>query len=470
MTIGEDGKLESAIWPDPETVPLMFRAAVSYMKNTMEHGTVTDIFVSEEPILGTPRSRVKASGHVWNHLHVENHTVWKSKTQTAFQQIAEKHEDVKNMHRAMEEFNLRMLKFAMSILNSDKLFRAEKVIGPATWFHDLLEARNNSPKYKENLLWRAVALAGAGFAHPRKTMIGTLLEDIQAQMSFEDIARRFAVKMDPSKYQHPTALPTEGNVKAGEKLIKQLGAENSLKRRHANMGDLKFVWTPPVAKKSTKAAGEGVFGSVKTKNKDEYVPPSLNLNARGATSITWAKFARDVLPQAVKLEAHMPREPGPFFALTAAVDPSAPPILQWDSEEERNHVTVYTRVNGSPAHDWNLVQGTWVAVRGVTLFPWMWNERVPSNMGKGAIMILEGAKDLRSDRGEGCLALFPEVLRSEFRPVAKTIEAFNNEGRLEDFDNGDANGIAVGTDGNRVQVRVTTDAGLTSTYVVDRWE
>jgi len=40
--------------------------------------------------------------------------------------------------------------------------------------------------------------------------------------------------------------------------------------------------------------------------------------------------------------------------LVTAKHPEAPPILQWDSPDKRNPVSLYVYVNGSATADWNL--------------------------------------------------------------------------------------------------------------------
>jgi hypothetical protein len=52
--------------------------------------------------------------------------------------------------------------------------------------------------------------------------------------------------------------------------------------------------------------------------------------------MTWEKFARTMLPEALSIEAQVPAGPERFMALVTAANADAPPILQWDAEERRN--------------------------------------------------------------------------------------------------------------------------------------
>lgn len=100
--------------------------------------------------------------------------------------------------RALQEFTPSVLEQALRLSQTDSLYRSEKILGQAQWLHDLQATFPTVPyNLHRNLIWRAVALAPAGFCHPRSSMIGTLLEDLAAGMPFDQVAERFARKMHP---------------------------------------------------------------------------------------------------------------------------------------------------------------------------------------------------------------------------------------------------------------------------------
>jgi hypothetical protein len=57
--------------------------------------------------------------------------------------------------------------------------------------------------------------------------------------------------------------------------------------------------------------------------------------------MTWVKFANNVLPDAQSIEVQVPETAERFAALVTSVSPEDPPVLQWDSHEERNPVSWY---------------------------------------------------------------------------------------------------------------------------------
>ena len=454
--VGQDGSLTSAIWPDG-FVPEPYQAPIAVMRRLIARGTITGVALSTEPTWGTP-----ITGE-WTHFAVtpaEGLRYRESGAITAGQAAAVKHEDYGTLQRGLAEFDRKTVAQALTLLEADSLYRAEKMLGPARFLlglHDMRDTMHG--RQRDNLVWRAVAGAPVGFCQPRSTMVGTLLEDIQSGMDFEQVRRRFAAKMHPLQYQRPQAAPAAGAIAQAEKLVEQLGIEPSLHRRFARLAELTTLWLPQPQPERSNGAG-GVFGHLLPKGEHALEPMQVP-----AQTITWEKFARTVLPTAHRIESYVSGRMN-FCALLTAVNEDAPPILQWDSADRRNPFSWYIYHGGSTPEYWGLASGTWVPVTAVTLQPSMWMEQEQfSHQGKGALLILDGARDTHSPN----LALFPEILQSSLHAVRAVIEAYSASQRPEGAEQGDANGLHVGAQGSAGQIRVTTPTGLV-TYRIDRWD
>jgi hypothetical protein len=146
--------------------------------------------------------------------------------------------------------------------------------------------------------------------------------------------------------------------------------------------------------------------------------------------MTWAKFERDVLPTAEKIELDPPYS-GNFFGLLTASDPTAPPIIQWDSEDVRNPFSWYVYHEGSKVYNWNLTTKEWVAVTAITDLPCRWKGKTNGNFEQGRMFVLAGAHDNTAPSA----GLFPEVVRTDLRHVRSVIEAYSKSatpaGRME---------------------------------------
>ena len=459
-TISTEGLVHPAIWDESDAPPL-YRASVMAMAQAVRRAKVTGVFLSKDEVWGTPVTGI------WQHFAVmppaairHQHAVL-----TAGQAIAEKREDFGNVSRALGEFPPKVVEQALTLLKSDALYRSEKVLGPAQFLHDLHTARANAKGHDAcaNMVWRAIAAAPAGFCHPRSSMIGTLLEDLVARLDFDEVSRRFKAKMHPLLYQRPQAAPTAGNIVAGEKLIAQMGLEPSLRRRFARADELRAFWTAPAKAEDAPTTG-GVFAHLKPK---DHSAAAREFNATNSTPITMEKFCRTVLLQAENLEILVPNGSAAFMVFTTAVDPEAPPLLQWDHPDRRNPFASYFWSGGAPASQYGLSAGRYYPVVSIVSRPSMWDEPESyAHMGKDAAFIIEGARETRLNGG---LALFPETLRSELHGVRSTIEAYSRSRNLENAEGATACGLVIGDVRSSVTVRVR-QGGVLMVYHIERWD
>lgn len=457
----ETGEMIPAVWPEGVG---QYQAPLQAVKNVLMVGRVTGVFLDSDAVW----KRNSGSAPQWRHFQIDPRGLipqHRDRLNTAFQAMAAKKEDFNTVSRALSEFRPEVVDVALQILDSDALYRSEKVLGQATWLKSLHDIRANfKGAAATNRIWLEIAKAPSGFCHPRSSMIGTLLEDLAAGKSFDAVKRAFDAKMHPSIYQRPQALPSSGNVKQAEEIIAKMGVQESLRRRFATLADVKnVIWTPKQDEQALEQ-GAGVFGHLKTKD----APPEVRPMHMPVEKITWDKFSRKVLPNAKRVEFMTENRNDSYCAFVTAVDPSAPPILQWDLEDARNPVSWYLYTDGSMPSRWGLRGNAWVDVEAIVPQPNMWSGDGFPHQGQGVLLVL---KDCR-DQNNGSLALFPETLRSEFHQIRQTIEAFSRSKRLEDVEGQLASGIKLTAGsgaGISATVRVTTAIGV-ALYLIDRWD
>ncbi|WP_236872944.1 hypothetical protein [Burkholderia sp. LA-2-3-30-S1-D2] len=465
VTIGEDGSLASAIWTQEAASAVeqpYYAPAVAQMRASVERARITGVFYTSESIWGQPRTGE------WTHFSVTpgRHLIHASRVQTAFQAIAETREDYRTMLTALQEFTLATVETAVTLLKTDSLYRSEKCLGAAEWLRDVIVAREatKNVRLKENLLWRAVATAPAGFAHPRSSMIGTLLEDIAAGLPLDDVKAKFAAKMHPLLYLRPQAAPSTGTIRQAEKIVEQMGIAPSLERRFARLDELHALWKPSNA--AEVPSNGGVFGHLQPKSAKPMNSPMI---ASGGQPMTWEKFARTVLPEAERIKVYVPTGSANFAAYLTAQHADAPPILQWDREDLRNPVSWYLYNGGSSASRWGLTPGTWANVTAISPQPSSWHAP-HEHQGAGVLLVIDGAKDHHHEGSGNCL--FPECLKSELHAVRSVIEAYSRRASIGGFDQASACGLMLQKssrygDGHRIRV---TTRGATLEYIIDRWD
>lgn len=362
VRVAADGTTVPILW-DEKGTPEPYAAAIAALAAAVSRAPILGVFLSQDPVWGRP-----ATGE-WLHFAVTPTAACLCKPsalQTPGQRAAERLQDHATLLRGLEEFPRELVANALALLTNNSLSRSEKCIGVATWLADVHKQRRaaKNERRRDNLTWLAVASAPPGFCHVRSTMIGTLLEDLAAKLPFPEIRARFAAKMDPTKYLRPVAAPSAGNIAQAEKIIATMRTAGSLERRFARLADIRPLWVPAAASAAPAASGpQGVFSHLKSP-----APAATQIEAP-AVVMTWEKFARTVLPTAGRIEYLVPASAQSYLGMVTAKHPEAPPIVQWDFEDERNPVTYYVYAKGSPPAQWNLRPGAFHPVTAVTLAP-----------------------------------------------------------------------------------------------------
>lgn len=446
--IDENGVHSPLFWEG--AIPKFFAASAASLARAIRKAKVTGVFINGAKEWGT------AQTGVWTHLHGTPSAVFRHATLSASQAMAEKLQDYITLRKGLEDYPLEAAVQAVRVLQADAVDRSEKTLGVAEWFlslHKAIEGKNGS--VRDNLIWRAVALAPVGWCHVRSTMISTLLDDIVAGLPFDAIKAKWDAKMHPLKYQRPIAPPKAGNIEQAEKIIAKLQSEGSLERRFARLEEVTALWKPSAVEVPEKPNG-GVFDHLKAKSaiKEVELP---------AQKMTWEKFRDAVLPDATSVEVFVPHGRTGFFGLVTAVSADAPPILQWDGlpGQPRNPVSWYFYHGGSTAQQWGLQSGQWAKAAAICLKPCHWQSDKFTHQGDGIFFILEGAKEKRAAE----LCLFPEILKSEYHGIRSVMEAHSRSQKVQDAEHGTANGIALDGIGT-LTVRVKGKLGASQDYLL----
>lgn len=456
VTISPDGKTNPVMWGE---VPPFFAPAIAALCKKIAKAQVNGVFVAADKTWGQPLTEG------WQHMAVTPpaNMIFRPVTQTAFQRMAELQEDFKTLTAGLLEFPVAAIDQALVLLKTDSLYRSEKCLGVAEWLKDLhtKRAATKNAAVKRNLTWLAVATAPPGFCHVKSTMIGTLLSDIVAGLSFDAVSQRFAAKMHPLQYQRPQAPPSAGNIAQAEKIMQQLNAAGALERRFARLDELQTIWKQE-EQHAAKPVGEGVFAHLIPKGSRPTVQP---IQAPPVV-MTWNKFWRTVLPTAEAIEFHVGMGRDHYAAIVTAAHEAAPPILQWDREDRRNPFSWYVYTGGSTPERWNMTPG-YHQVTAVCFQPSMWDADF-DHQGKSVFFILAGAKDIGYQTSGN--ALFPATLKSEYHSIRATIEAFSHQAVLGGYEEASACGIRLQAGGTWQALFRVTAGGNQMAYQLDRWD
>lgn len=435
VVIMPDGSVESPLWSKTD-VPEFFQKSVEAMRQAVINTKIDSVFVTEEKKWGN------AVTGVWTHLHgtPPREVIHKDKLKTSYQLASEHKENFGIINRGLAEYSKEAAVQAVRVLEADAVSNSEKVVEIAKWFlalHEAIEGKKG--KIRSNLIWSAITRVPMSWSHIKNTMIGTLLDDITANMPYEVIAKRWAEKMHPLQYKRPTTL-NEGNIDAGNRIIEKLGATSALRRRYARLEDIiNWVWKPqPIV----EDAGRDNYRGGAFDHLRETKKKIINDIVLPAKTVTWDHFQQNILPTANTIEYLTDGYRHGYFSLVTAVDPNAAPILMWDGVDEiRNPVSWYFRHGGHICTSFNLPRNAWIKVNCVCLKPPYWQKpELFRHQGPGVFFVLEGARE--TDPTSGGL-FFPDCLKSEFFEAKKAMEAYSQSSSIEGLADATANGIAV---------------------------
>lgn len=460
VTIDDDGTLHSVCWDVPLEEVGIFAPAFNEMKKAVESGTVRNVFSYDrhkipayiqkdrsDLILGIP------STEDWTHFYgiLDTRNINLQVDKISEEEFRER----LNISREnLNRWNIPAIKKALAYAGSGDLFATDKVKSQCERLLEIIEKYTTtiSANGRLRLMWENSFF----LYHIGGSSIGALLDDFQNDnLSDSECIDRYNSKVDPLRYKRSQAAPSEALIKQAEKLISDLGAENSLKRRFALVSDLpRLLWAPKADEDDNKEYRSGVFSKVKSKEnaKDDY---ELVHNDGG--KITLTKFMKSVVPGAKRITVITPAI-GSYAAYVTAVDMEAPCIVKWDSKEVRNPISQYVYSNGSSKSQWNIFESE-VDCVGIANFPEdLLSEELSQS---GALFILDHVYDTKNSAS----ALFADNLIPELFPIRKVIESFSNATPLESVEGQKACGLTYNS--GTLYVKVYTEYAVTL-YCIDR--
>ncbi|AMM44929.1 hypothetical protein SP15_131 [Bacillus phage SP-15] len=323
------GDKHSAIWEETKT-PAFFANSVRAMKELVQSATVNGVFIPENAVLGQPKTGE------WTHLAVRlpKTRVHKNRIKTAHQVYAEKIHNFETLINAILSFEPATVDTAVQLLESDTLYRADKVMDKARWFQKVIKLRNqaSTSERKRNVVYMMVALAPTGFTSIRSGSLGRLLEVIESGATYEAVKADFRKIMDPDNYQRSQSAPTATAIFNAEKFIEKHGLGESLDRRYATIEEIpEFLWQPKGQPKelAEKKSTGGVFSHLTPKQTSTTTASVTGQNIP-AKLMTFEKFKNTVLPSADAIEV-LVDNPNRIMAMVTANIPTAENILQWDN-------------------------------------------------------------------------------------------------------------------------------------------
>ena len=461
VAIAEDNTLVPAFW-DVDHVPKFYAPMIAELAGQVRAAIVMGLFLTEEKDIGRPVTGI------WEHLAVSSDGVWDKDPPKRNGALLT---NINSIRHFLGEVRLETLVQAEKIIEIEALPRSERFLEPVGWLRRLKTDFEHTKhhQHRAHLLWRRVALAPEGFCHPRTSVLATLFADLEdGSMTFEQIRQAFARKVDPTRYQRPTAAPTAGQIEQAERIVAELNLKPSLGRRYATVEDIpQWLWKASEAEKEPMDVDGKAFNLVRPRGQSQFPNMAKPLDIP-AVVMTWERFAAVVMPDAIEIELMVRAHTRAWLALTTAVDPEAMPILKWDRPRARNPFAWFVKALGWDPELWGLAPGARKLV-GIVELPTLWGPRPLKELGAGVVLIPEG---VQCKTPPANLCLFPEHLISDLHGVRQTIEAYSQQNELAGAEAANAVGLdvrsAIPYGVYPFDLRVLNPTGWTM-YRVDRW-
>lgn len=364
----KDGEVKS-IW-DFDADSTTYSPVVSALSEYVKSKPIVDVFVTVDKKFGTESNLEYNEGNSveWNHFYynLDKRFVTNLRGDT-LDGVKGRLRDTRNVFaRSLTEISLDAINTVLELISQNSLYRGEEWKGALTEFKSYkTKFEKLNAKQKELYAWSNFNKAGTAISKIKNHSIGVLLMDISEGMDLDKAVKRYENIVAPANYKRPKPIFTKKMVEDAQKKIKELGFENSLKRRYANIDDvtvnnIRFVDRDTSSKiEDSEDVFEQLKGKVKT------VPKNLDR----VEEITIEKFISDVLPTTTNLEVLFEnRHKANLMSLIAPINKESKPMFKWNN----NFSWAYTGNTADSMKE--QVKSLGGKVDGVMRFSIRWND------------------------------------------------------------------------------------------------
>lgn len=362
----KDNKVHT-IW-DFDTESSTFQPVADALSSYLKERVVTDVYVSKYNFIGLDYNHeiIEEKIHRWDHLYLQLPDRLVDKTSRSEGEIKGVYRDTKNVFkRSLDEITEESVQIVLELISQGSLYRAEENKGVLENFLTYKkEYEGISDAEKDNYAWEKSLTAGMAVGRIRNHAIGTLLVDISNDVDLNEAVVRYRKIMDPTNYQRSMPVYTKRMLENAQKTVIELGYQNSLQRRFANIDDITVNNILFANRDSAKRmAGGDIFAEM---------AQEVSLNPRKFAKVEEVpveKFISDILPHVRELEVLLEnRHASNMVSMLAPVVKESPSMFKWNNafgwayagniadSELRNRVKdLGGRVDGALrfSHTWN---------------------------------------------------------------------------------------------------------------------
>jgi len=345
-----------------------YQPVVDALSKLVKSAAVINVNIPTSKKIGTEKSR--EGTHIWHHFHTKLPACVKIFRRDQFGTVQGRMRDIRNvLKRSLEEINPDAVATVLELIAQKSLYKGEEWKTVLGQFQKLQKKyKKTAKKNQENFCWEASVKVGAVVGKIRNHSIGVLLTDISEGMDLDNALRRYEAIVAPANYKRPKAIFTKKMVQQAQKTVKELGFEESLGRRYAQLDDITVPNTLFANRNVVKVVEGDVFEELAAS-----VPQNIK-NLSKVEEITIDKFIEDVLPNVSEVEALLENSHASnMVSLIAPMNKDSKSMLKWNN-------------NFSWAYSGNItdsmkerVKAAGGKVDGVLRFSIQWNDNKDNN-------------------------------------------------------------------------------------------
>lgn len=360
--ITADLKVES-IWDiDVTLVDEEYRASITALANHFKSLPITNVFLPLSKKVGTAENLDREKNIFWSHFALELGDVKTYREADVPSKMGELRTAKETLKRALDEIEEEAVATVLELIAQNSLYKGKEYKDLLETFAISLALYGDVPFNQQNAYCWLLSTDPQAFRLTtiRNSSIGTLLQDLSEGKDLDAAVRSFENKVSSGSYMRPSAVATPAMINKAKEKIYELGYQDSLERRYANLTDLNVENLLYVDKSSgiTDVFGEAL--------KDALVSPR---SFSKVEEITINDFIEKVLPTSKTIEVlteetHFKN----LFSLITAENAEAPSMFKW------NNPFSWSYAGGITDSIKERVKAAGGTVDGVLRFSVQWND------------------------------------------------------------------------------------------------
>ena len=314
-----------------------YKVVAEAMAKLVKSKGITTIYLNDEQTVGQRESyeqRENGDVHTWEHFYQVLPQKAYSLAGDVGTRKGKAQTNCKVLKRSITELSTYAVETVIELIDQNSIHRGSEFIGIVKGLKNLQEGYSQTNN-KELYLWNKTLemQENKHDCNIRGTAIGTLLQDLSADVELDVAVKKYEDKVSGTNYKRTSALVTPRMKQEAQAKSKEMGIEPSLLRRFANKSDISVndvLFADNAVKPFMEDSVFDMVSTSKGKGKVKNLDKVEEMNAE--------QFITKVLPKAESVELYLEnKHEGNLQSLIAPVNPTAPCIMKWGNNFSWNY-------------------------------------------------------------------------------------------------------------------------------------